>query len=254
MISPTGVQAVHPDGEVAVARAAAARGMAMGLSSFASKPIEDVIAANPQTFFQIYWSGDRDPIASALERARPAGAVGLILTLDWSFSHGRDWGSPFDPDRHRPQDGASATPPRRSRRPRWLLALGPHRSLPDLTVPNMAVARRARAHVLRRLRRVDADAAADVGRRRLAAGAVGRPVHGQGHHAASTTPAAPSTPASRPSRCPTTAATTSTARRPRSARCPRSPTRSATSRGRARRRHPPRQRRGQGAWPSAPGR
>ena len=40
VISPTGVQAVHPDGEVAVARAAAARGTAMGLSSFAGKPIE----------------------------------------------------------------------------------------------------------------------------------------------------------------------------------------------------------------------
>ena len=39
IISPTGVQAVHPDGEVAVARAAAARGTAMGLSSFASKPL-----------------------------------------------------------------------------------------------------------------------------------------------------------------------------------------------------------------------
>jgi L-lactate dehydrogenase (cytochrome)/glycolate oxidase len=36
MISPTGVQAVHPDGEVAVARAAAARGTAIGLSSFAA--------------------------------------------------------------------------------------------------------------------------------------------------------------------------------------------------------------------------
>src|SRR6201992_963936 len=31
IISPTGVQAVHPDGEVAVARAAAARTSAMGL-------------------------------------------------------------------------------------------------------------------------------------------------------------------------------------------------------------------------------
>src|SRR6201982_810957 len=40
IISPTGVQAVDPDGEVAVARAAAARGTAMGLSSFASKPVE----------------------------------------------------------------------------------------------------------------------------------------------------------------------------------------------------------------------
>jgi L-lactate dehydrogenase (cytochrome)/glycolate oxidase len=36
IISPTGVQAVDPDGEVAVARAAAARGTAFGLSSFSS--------------------------------------------------------------------------------------------------------------------------------------------------------------------------------------------------------------------------
>src|SRR6195952_4438534 len=60
MISPTGVQAVHPDGEVAVARAAANRGTAMGLSSMASKPMEEVIAANPKTFFQLYWVGDRE--------------------------------------------------------------------------------------------------------------------------------------------------------------------------------------------------
>src|SRR5215831_45789 len=84
IISPTGVQAVHPDGEVAVARAAAARGTAMGLSSFASKPIEDVVAANPQTFFQVYWSGSRDEILERLDRAAAAGAAGLIVTLDWS--------------------------------------------------------------------------------------------------------------------------------------------------------------------------
>src|SRR5580658_1958614 len=60
ILSPTGVQAVHPDGELAVARAAAARGTAMGLSSFASKPLAEVIAANPRTFFQLYWIGGRD--------------------------------------------------------------------------------------------------------------------------------------------------------------------------------------------------
>src|ERR1700755_191084 len=97
LISPTGVQAVHPDGEIAVARAAAARGVAMGLSSFASKPIEAVIAAQPQTFFPIYWAGDRDSILARVERARSAGAAGLILTLDWSFVHSRDWGSPKIP-------------------------------------------------------------------------------------------------------------------------------------------------------------
>ena len=47
LISPTGVQSVHPDGEVAVARAAAARSTAMGLSSFASKPIEEVDRGQP---------------------------------------------------------------------------------------------------------------------------------------------------------------------------------------------------------------
>src|ERR1700757_2379374 len=80
LISPTGVQAVHPDGEVAVARAAAARGTAMGLSSFASKPVEEVVAANPKTFFQMYWVGSRDDMAARMERARAAGAVGAIVT------------------------------------------------------------------------------------------------------------------------------------------------------------------------------
>src|SRR6185312_12491164 len=80
VISPTGVQAVHPDGELAVARAAAARGTAMGLSAFASKPIEEVVAANPQTFFQTYWAGDRDQLSAHLDRARAAGVAGLIVT------------------------------------------------------------------------------------------------------------------------------------------------------------------------------
>src|ERR1700704_2481303 len=99
VISPTGVQAVHPDGELAVARAAAARGTAMGLSSFASKPIEEVITANPQTFFQLYWSGGREQIPPRVARARAAGARGLIAPLDWTFSHSRDWGSPWIPDK-----------------------------------------------------------------------------------------------------------------------------------------------------------
>ena len=37
LLSPTGVQAVHPDGELAVARAAAARGTALGLSQLGSR-------------------------------------------------------------------------------------------------------------------------------------------------------------------------------------------------------------------------
>jgi isopentenyl diphosphate isomerase/L-lactate dehydrogenase-like FMN-dependent dehydrogenase len=99
LISPTGVQAVHPEGEVAVARAAAVAGTAMGLSSFASRSIEDVAAVNPKTFFQTYWVGGRDAIAHRAERARTAGAAGLIITLDWSFATRRDWGSPAIPEK-----------------------------------------------------------------------------------------------------------------------------------------------------------
>src|SRR5277367_1201958 len=99
VISPTGVQAVHPEGEVAVARAAANRGVAMGLSSFASRSIEDVCAVNNQVFLQMYWSGGRDTMVQRLERASAAGAKGIILTLDWSFANGRDWGSPWIPEK-----------------------------------------------------------------------------------------------------------------------------------------------------------
>jgi heme/flavin dehydrogenase (mycofactocin system) len=136
MISPTGVQAVHPDGEVAVARAAAARGVAMGLSSFASKPIEEVVAANPQTFFQMYWVGTREEMLARMERARRAGAVGLIATLDWSFAYGRDWGSPFIPEKIN-VEAARRYAPQVLVRPRWLLDFARTGKIPDLTVPNM---------------------------------------------------------------------------------------------------------------------
>src|SRR5579862_9021974 len=58
--SPTGVQAVHPDGEVGVARGTSEAGTAMGLSSFGSMPVEAVAQVNPKLFFQTYWTGTKD--------------------------------------------------------------------------------------------------------------------------------------------------------------------------------------------------
>ena len=136
-ISPTGVQAVHPDGEVAVARAAAARGTAIGLSSYASKAVEEVVQANPQTFFQLYWSGTREQIQQRIERARTAGAVGLIVTLDWSFSQGRDWGSPAIPEKV-DLKAMIRYAPEALTHPKWLAAFAKTRKIPDLTVPNLA--------------------------------------------------------------------------------------------------------------------
>jgi heme/flavin dehydrogenase (mycofactocin system) len=138
IISPTGVQAVHPDGEVAVARAAAARGTAMGLSSFASKPVEEVTAANPKTFFQMYWVGSRDDMAARMNRAKAAGAVGVIVTLDWSFSFGRDWGSPRIPEKMTVQEMLRQAPSVVTR-PGYLYQWLRNGIVPDLTVPNLPV-------------------------------------------------------------------------------------------------------------------
>jgi heme/flavin dehydrogenase (mycofactocin system) len=139
ILSPTGVQAVHPDGEVAVARAAANRGTAAGLSSFGSKPVEEVVAANPKTFFQVYWVGGRDQVEARVERARAAGAVGLIATLDWTFDSGRDWGSPKIPERINLATMLRYAP-QAVVRPRWLAAYARTFRPPDLKVPNMVPA------------------------------------------------------------------------------------------------------------------
>lgn len=140
MISPTGVQAVTPDGEVDVARAAAARGTAMGLSSFASKPIEEVAAVNPQTFFQVYWLGGKEQVLARLERAKAAGAKGVIITTDWSFSIGRDWGSPEIPEKLDAKAMVKLAP-ELAVRPRWVTewakSVIENKAMPDLTTPNL---------------------------------------------------------------------------------------------------------------------
>jgi pre-mycofactocin synthase len=138
LISPTGVQAVHPEGEVAVARAAKSRGVPVGLSSFASRSVEDVCATGAGVLFQVYWAGGRERIEKRLARARAAGAKGLIVTLDWSFSHGRDWGSPWIPERLDWRAMARLAPQALAR-PAWLGEYVRAGRLPELTTPNMAV-------------------------------------------------------------------------------------------------------------------
>jgi L-lactate dehydrogenase (cytochrome) len=136
LLSPTGVQAVHPGAEVAVARAAAAAGTAMGLSSFASKPVEEVGKATGKLLFQCYWAGTRDEILATAERSRAAGVKGLIITLDWVFDTRRDWGSPWIPEqldlaamvRHIPQVAF---------KPAYLARWARSGGLPDLRVPNL---------------------------------------------------------------------------------------------------------------------
>jgi L-lactate dehydrogenase (cytochrome)/glycolate oxidase len=109
----------------------------MGLSSFASCAVEDVCAVNSQVLFQMYWSGTRDQMLQRLERAKSAGAKGVILTLDWSFANGRDWGSPWIPDKIDAKAVLKLAPEVLAR-PRWLWSFAKTGHLPSLTTPNMS--------------------------------------------------------------------------------------------------------------------
>jgi isopentenyl diphosphate isomerase/L-lactate dehydrogenase-like FMN-dependent dehydrogenase len=85
LLAPVGVLGiVHPEAEVAVAKAAAAVGLPMVLSTVASKPMEEVAAAMGPTlpWFQLYWGRNPDFTASLLQRAEAAGFHALVVTLD----------------------------------------------------------------------------------------------------------------------------------------------------------------------------
>ncbi|HEV7625481.1 MAG TPA: alpha-hydroxy-acid oxidizing protein, partial [Streptomyces sp.] len=86
LLAPLGVQSIiHPDGELATARAAASLGVPMVLSTASSHTIEEVAEANGPDgarWFQLYWPNDEEVCASILERARRAGFTNLVVTLD----------------------------------------------------------------------------------------------------------------------------------------------------------------------------
>ncbi|HEX5851639.1 MAG TPA: lactate 2-monooxygenase [Solirubrobacteraceae bacterium] len=85
MLAPVGVQSiVHPEGELAVARAAAALGLTSILSTAASRTIEEVADAvgEGSRWYQLYWPKDRDLAASFVRRAGEAGYKAIVVTLD----------------------------------------------------------------------------------------------------------------------------------------------------------------------------
>ena len=84
-LAPVGVlSAARPDGDLAVARAAAASGIPYVVSTAASKPIEaiaETMGTAPR-WYQLYWVNDREVVASLVRRAEAAGCAAIVLTLD----------------------------------------------------------------------------------------------------------------------------------------------------------------------------
>jgi isopentenyl diphosphate isomerase/L-lactate dehydrogenase-like FMN-dependent dehydrogenase len=88
LVAPVGVQTlVHPEGELATARAAAGQGLPMVVSTASSTSMEDIAAASGEgpRWYQLYWPSDRELAQSLVSRAEAAGYSALVLTVDNSI-------------------------------------------------------------------------------------------------------------------------------------------------------------------------
>ena len=102
LLAPVGVQGIlHAEGELAVARAAAATGTPFILSNVSSFTIEQVAAAagNGERWFQLYPGKNRDVMQSALSRAEASGYSAIVVTLDTTMLgwRERDLGNAYLP-------------------------------------------------------------------------------------------------------------------------------------------------------------
>lgn len=85
MVAPVGVQGIlHPEGELAVARACASLGVPMVLSTVSSYSIEQVaeVMGDAPRWFQLYWSKSHELAGSLVRRAERAGYQAIVVTLD----------------------------------------------------------------------------------------------------------------------------------------------------------------------------
>ena len=163
------------------------------------RPSSRSTGSGPASEWRRAWSGPGRP-----------GRSGLIVTLDWTFSNGRDWGSPAIPDRLDLQDDAQAAP-RRSAGTRVAACVCARRRACRTSRCRTWPAGASGADVLRCVRGVDAAATTEwVGHGWLRE-QWGGPFMVKGVIRIDDASAAVEVGATR-SQCPTTAATTSTAR------------------------------------------
>ena len=85
LLAPIGVQTLlHPDGELASARAASEIGLPLITSTASATPLEQIAESNGDgpRWFQLYWPNDDDLAASLVRRAEAAGYSAIVLTVD----------------------------------------------------------------------------------------------------------------------------------------------------------------------------
>ncbi|WP_251550537.1 lactate 2-monooxygenase [Neobacillus muris] len=85
LLAPVGVQSiVHPDGELAAARAAASMEIPLIASTASTYSLEKISAemGDSPRWYQLYWSNDREIAASMVNRAENAGYDAIVITVD----------------------------------------------------------------------------------------------------------------------------------------------------------------------------
>lgn len=93
VIAPTGLNGMlHPDGDIALARAAASLGIPYTLSTFSTARLEDVAAqAGGRLWMQLYVMKNRAIAEDIMGRAAAAGYEALLLTSDANVFGSREW-------------------------------------------------------------------------------------------------------------------------------------------------------------------
>jgi isopentenyl diphosphate isomerase/L-lactate dehydrogenase-like FMN-dependent dehydrogenase len=84
VLAPVGyLRVMHPEGEIAAARAAGRAGVGLILSTVSGHRLEDVKAASTgQVWYQLYLTGGRAAAESAMRRAMDVGYTVLVITID----------------------------------------------------------------------------------------------------------------------------------------------------------------------------
>ena len=119
-IAPMGINALSTyRGDLVLARAARAAGIASVMSATSLIPLEAVAQDSPGTWFQAYLPGDRQRIDALLDRVERAGFRTLVVTVDIPVSANREnnvrtgFSTPLRPSLRLAWDGMV--------RPRWVL-------------------------------------------------------------------------------------------------------------------------------------
>src|SRR5947209_1865337 len=84
LLAPVGyLRIMHPEGEIAAARAAGRAGVGFILSTVSGHRLEDVKAASAgQCWYQLYLTGGRAAAENAMRRAMDVGYSVLVITID----------------------------------------------------------------------------------------------------------------------------------------------------------------------------